>query len=68
MYDFYHTEFGVTVEVRHDKPDTVVVRSGEAQFYNGDCAILAVMIADANPGDLNPSLLQYAQWYDLDRE
>lgn len=64
MHKFRASEYGVTVEVMDATPDKVRVHADGAEFYNGTCWELSALLAIADPGNLNPVLLQFMQWYD----
>ncbi len=68
MFRFYANEYGVRVEVLEDQPDNdsphVKVHADGAVFYDGPCWELAKIMAIPLPINVNPGLLQFAQWYD----
>ena len=64
MFEFYNTEYGMTVEVTSADPLKVRIRSGESIFYYGDTGAFSRAMACLDHRDLNPAVVQFMQWAD----
>ena len=68
MFEFYNTEYGMTVEVTSADPLKVRIRSGESIFYYGDIGAFSRAMACLDHRDLNPAVVQFMQWADEEGE
>ena len=68
MFEFYNTEYGMTVEVTSADPLKVRIRSGESIFYYGDTGAFSRAMACLDHRDLNPAVVQFMQWADEEGE
>lgn len=64
MHKYSAQAYGVTVEVMEATPHKVRVHADGAEFYNGPTQQLAYLLSIVEPGNVNPVLLQFMQWYD----